>query len=226
MHYQSPQLRYCVALALLMAAGLCAAQTTPEKRTKPIRQLLSSAEVLALGEDPASGDFYRLLSNPHLTNADQLLPKGGAGTFYTSITGAEFRPRSNRILFNISGDNALSCSVGGTNSLAEAQLQLPHGATLQFLRIYGQDSSTDNLNVALLERCQPFSIAGNVTTTVLGSAQSSGFAGSFTTATGLPANTTIDNNLCVYSLRVQLADIVNGCAGGLLLDKARVQWIP
>ena len=226
MKYRSPQLRYFFALAFLSAAGLSASQTSLENTAKPIRQVMGSAEVLALGEDPTGGDFYRLLSNPLLTNADQLLPKGGAGTFYTSITGAEFRPRSNHFLFNVQTNTALSCNVGGTNSLAEAQLQLPTGATLQFLRIYAEDSSGDNLNVALVERCQPFFTAGNVSTTVLVSILSSGSAGRFTTSNGLPANTTIDNTLCVYSLRVQLGDTANGCGGALSLDKARVQWTP
>ena len=120
MKYRSPQLRYFFALAFLSAAGLSASQTSLENTAKPIRQVMGSAEVLALGEDPTGGDFYRLLSNPLLTNADQLLPKGGAGTFYTSITGAEFRPRSNHFLFNVQTNTALSCNVGGTNSLAEA----------------------------------------------------------------------------------------------------------
>ena len=186
---------------------------------------LSDEEIRALGEDPKGGEFYRLSQDPKSSNADQASPQGGSGTFYTSIAGSEFRPRSSHVSFNVPNHTALSCQVDSTNSLAEAQIQFSHGATLQFLRIYASDSTDQDLNVALVERCQPVSTAGNVTTTILGTVLTSGTPGRLTQSTGFPAGTTVDNNLCVYSLRVQLGSTVNGCAGGLFLDKARVQWI-
>lgn len=189
------------------------------------RQRLSDAEIRALGEDPQTGEFYQLSLDPTSANADQVVPNGGTGTFYTSIAGSEFRPRSNHVLFNVPFHAAISCNVGGTNSLAEAQVQFSHGATLQFMRIYANDSTDEDLNVALVERCQSTASAGNVTTTVLASVLTSGTPGRLTQSMGFPAATTVDNNSCIYSLRVQLANTANGCAGSLFLDKARVQWI-
>ena len=205
-------------LALGLALGVDALAAGDKVR-------LSNDEVRALGEDPQSGEFYRLNLDQNSANADQAAPNGGTGTFYTSIAGSEFRPRSNHVLFNVPNHAAISCQVGGTNSLAEAQVQFSHGATLQFMRIYASDSTDEDLNVALVERCQAIASAGNVTTTVLASVLTSGTPGRLTQSMGFPAATTVDNNSCIYSLRVQLANTANGCAGGLFLDKARVQWI-
>lgn len=205
-------------LALGLALGVNALAAGDKVR-------LSNDEVRALGEDPQSGEFYRLNLDQNAANADQAAPNGGTGTFYTSIAGSEFRPRSNHVLFNVPIHAAISCNVGGTNSLAEAQVQFSHGATLQFMRIYAGDSTDEDLNVALVERCQPTASAGNVTTTVLASVLTSGTPGRLTQSMGFPAATTVDNNACIYSLRVQLGSTANGCAASLFLDKARVQWI-
>lgn len=207
--------KLAACLLCLVSFGALASET---------KQLLSTQEILALGEAP-DGEFYRWPHDPSLDNRDQLQPNGGAGTFYTAIAGSEFRPRSSHAFFNVPNDAALICLGNSTNSLAEAQIQFTQGATLQFLRIYGTDASDQDMNVALLERCQPAG-AGNATTTVLGSVLSSGAGGRFTQSVALPAAVSVDNLLCTYSLRVQLASTVNGCVAGLSLDKARVQWIP
>jgi len=214
---QQKTVRYSM-LALCLALSLDALAAGDKVR-------LSNDEIRALGEDPQVGEFYRLSLDQNSVNADQSAPNGGAGVLYTSIAASEFRPRSNHAFFNVPFHAALLCQVGGTNSLAEAQLQLPQGATLQFLRIYASDLSDENLNVALVERCQPNTAAGNVTTTMLASVLTSGTPGRLTQSISFPAATTINNNLCIYSLRVQFANTANGCAAGLFLDKARVQWI-
>ena len=220
MYFHQQKRTRLISLAICLALGLDAAAADAGAR-----QRLSDDEILALGADPKGGDFYQLSLDPKSANADQLAPNGGTGTFYTSIAASEFRPRSSHVSFNVPNHAALSCQIDSTNSLAEAQLQLPQGATLQFLRIYANDSTDQDLNVALVERCQPVSTAGNVTSTVLASILSSGTPGRLTQSIGFPAATTVDNNLCVYSLRLQLGSTLNGCAGGLFLDKARVQWI-
>lgn len=214
---QQKTVRYSM-LALCLALSLDALATGDKVR-------LSNDEIRALGEDPQSGEFFRLSLDQDSVNADQSAPSGGAGVLYTSIAASEFRPRSNRELFNVPNHASLICQIGGTNSLAEAQLQLPQDATLQFLRIYANDSGVENLNVALVERCQPNTAAGNVTTTVLASVLTSGTPGQLTQSISFPAATTINNTLCIYSMRVQFANTANGCAANLLLDKARVQWI-
>ena len=218
MYFNQQKRTRLISLAICLAVGFDAAAAGA-------RQRLNDDEIRALGEDPKGGEFYQLSLDPKSKNADQLAPNGGTGTFYTSIAGSEFRPRSNHVLFNVPNHAAISCQVGGTNSLAEAQVQFSHGATLQFMRIYANDSTDEDLNVALVERCQPTASAGNVTTTVLASVLTSGTPGRLTQSMGFPAATTVDNNSCIYSLRVQLGSTVNGCAGSLFLDKARVQWI-
>lgn len=207
--------KFAVLVLCLVSFGAPASDT---------KQRLSAQEILALGENP-DGEFYRWPHDPALDNRDQSQPNGGTGTFYTAIAGSEFRPRNANAFFNVPNAAALICLSNSTNSLAEAQIQFSQGATLQFLRIYGTDGSDQDMNVALLERCQPAG-AGNVTTTVLGSVLTSGAGGRYTQSVALPAAVSVDNLLCTYSLRVQLASTVNGCVPGLSLDKARVQWIP
>ncbi len=213
---QQKRMRY-IGLAICLAIGFDAIAADKTR--------LSDEEIRALGEDPKGGEFYRLNLDPKSANADQLTPNGGSGTFYTSVAASEFRPRGNAARFNVPNHAALLCLVGSLNSVAEAQVQFTQGAKLQFLRIYAADASAQNLNVALMERCQPISSAGNVTTTVLATTTTSGTPGRLTQSQGFPAGTTVDNNLCTYSLRVQLGDSINACVADLFLDKARVQWI-
>ena len=189
------------------------------------RQRLNDDEIRAMGEDPQGAEFYRLILDPKSANADQTAPNGGVGTFYTAVAASEFRPRSSHVFFNVPNHASLLCQGNSTNSLAEAQLQFSQGATLQFLRIYANDSGDQELTVALVERCQPATAAGNATTTVLGSVLTANAPGPLTQSIGFPAATTVDNNLCIYSLQVQLGSNQNSCGNGLSLDKARVQWI-
>jgi hypothetical protein len=218
MYFNQQNRARIIGLAICLALGFAAnAQDT--------RQSLSDAEIRALGEDQHGGEFYRLILDPKSANADQTMPKGGAGTFYTAIAASEFRPRSSHASFNVPNHAALSCQVDSTTALAEAQVQFPQGATLQFLRIYANDSSDQDLNVALVERCQPVASAGNVTSTVLASVLTANTPGRLTQSIAFPAATTVDNTLCIYSLRAQLGSTLNGCAAGLFLDKARIQWI-
>jgi hypothetical protein len=186
---------------------------------------MSDAEVRAMGEDPASGDFFRLPHDPALDNADRAQPKQILATRYTSIAGSEFRPRSSAAKFIVPTHARLLCQVDSTNSVAEAQLFLPDGAEFQFVRIYAEDANENDLNVALVERCQPTAAGGNVTSTVLGSVITSGTPGRVTLSTSIAGAATVDNLQCSYALRAQLNSVVTGCAPALSLDKVRVQWI-
>src|SRR5690349_23125287 len=79
----------CLALAAL--AGQASADA--------LRVPMSDAEIRAFGEDPASGEFYRLPHDPSLDDADAHV-KAITATRYTSIAGTEFRPRSDAASFN------------------------------------------------------------------------------------------------------------------------------
>lgn len=199
----------------LSAAALASTERVP----------MSDAEVLALGEDPASGTFLRIPHEPLLDNADQVAPGQVLATRYTSIAGSEFRPRSSASKFVVVQHARLFCQTDSTNSLAEAQVFLPDGAQFQFVRIYAEDANENDMNVALIERCQPSAGAGNVVSTVLGTVLTSGAPGRLTQSIGIPGPVTVDNVQCSYSLRLQLSSVVNGCAPALSLDKVRVQWI-
>lgn len=191
-----------------------------------VRIPMSAQEVLAMGNDPSEGAFFKLPVQPGLLDSDAQQAKGGGTTNYTSIAGIAFRPKADAAKFASPNFSSLLCQVNSITPFAEAQVQLPQGATIQVMRIWGIDASEIDFNVALIERCQPLNTPANVTTTVLTSIVSSGFPGNFTSSAFLPANTTVDNNQCLYAMRVQLNSVASGCAASLLLEKARLQWNP
>jgi len=204
---------------------LCITSICAQAYAESARIPLSAPEIQALGGDIKHGTYYRLADQPALNDSDALMPKGGS-TKFSSIAGMEFRPIVDGANFFSTNHAALGCFVNSISPLAEAQVQLPQGATLQVLRIWGSDGNENDLNVKLIERCQPITTPGNVTTTVLTTVASANSPGRFTTSAFLPANTTVDNTLCTYAVRVQLNSVLNGCAPNLALDKVRLQWNP
>ena len=220
-----PRLRTSQALLRAVVFSAIAFSTSGISMAEGTRVPMSDAEVLAFGEDPKSGDFFRMIGDPLLDNADQIQPKAINATRYTTIAGIEFRPRSDAANFYNPAHAGLYCQPSSSNSIAEAQLQLPQSAQFQFVRIYGVDNNENDMNVALVERCQPIAAAGNVTTTVLGTVLTSGTPGRLTQSISIPNAVEVDNVLCSYSLRAQLNSVVNGCAPGIELDKVRVQWL-
>ena len=163
---------------------------------------------------------------PALNEPDVPVQKGPNSSQYITIVGSEFRPTSSAPDFFVPSHASLACRQTSTNSLAEAQLQLPDGATIQALRVYGVDSTEQDMSVGIVERCQPVASAGNVVPKRLATVTSSQTPHRFTQGTIVAGAPTVDNLQCSYTLRLQLSSVVGGCAlGTMQLDKVRVQWL-
>lgn len=152
--------------------------------------------------------------------------RGGASNVgWVNVLGFELRGRTGPFQFE-TGDNtgALWCT-GGTERFADARIDLPHQAEIQFFRMWGFDNSADhNLTAFLRESCLPNLGAGSPVNTNLAQLDSSGTPGTFTETTSLfPDYPVTNTRTCNYYVRVRFApDCADG--GQLTMRKLRVQY--
>ncbi len=185
--------------------------------------LLAVSTAQAANED--SGGAPPLRSGMPAADA----PAGDFGvlrSYFTAVEASALTPYQDGFipLRNASG-TGIYCSGSSTDSRAAAQFQLPHGASLQFLRVWGVDTTASDMTVSMDELCLPDFDPGQPTVTAKGSVTSSGNAG-FYSLLAFPSGT-VDNQSCTYRLIVQFnASSSASCTGGSVLAfyKARVQW--
>jgi hypothetical protein len=106
-----------------------------------------------------------------------------------------------------------------TEMFADILLDLPHGQSFDYLRVWGRDSNISyDMTFFLFERCLPTSSAGNITTTTLGDVSTTGNSGDFTLLLNLTNEEIfVDNRACTYSLRTRF----DTTGSTLLLYKVR-----
>lgn len=150
---------------------------------------------------------------------------GSSSTGWVNVLGLELRGRTGPFQFQ-TGDNtgALWCT-GGNERFADARLDLPHGAEIQFFRMWGFDNSVDHdLTAFLRQTCLPDLGAGAPVNTNLAQLDSSGTPGTFTETISLSLDPPVtDTRRCNYYVRVRFA---TNCADGgqLTMRKLRVQY--
>ena len=150
---------------------------------------------------------------------------GPSSVGWVNVLGFELRGRTGPFQFQ-TGDNtgALWCT-GGTERFADARIELPHNAEIEFFRMWGFDNSTDhNLTAFLRQSCLPNLAAGAPVNTNLAEISSSGAPGTFTETISLMLDPPVTNTrLCSYFVRVRFAP---NCADGgqLTMRKLRVQY--
>lgn len=89
----------------------------------------------------------------------------------------------------------------GTEQFADAQFEVPTGATLDFFRFWAFDNSPSNLAFFVFEVCQPAFAAGPPTIVTIVSTTTSGTPGH---TTGLvDFNRLVNNQSCTYLARVR-----------------------
>jgi hypothetical protein len=177
----------------------------------------------AAGVDVDSGGVPTIQSQP--------APDGAAGDFgvvqsyFTAVGASSLVPYQTGFNYirNPSG-TGIYCSASSTDSRATADFQLPHGASLSFLRVWAVDTDVQDMTMALDELCQPDFAAAQPIITLKGTVTTSGAPGQFTGLDSLSG--TVDNQSCVYRLRVQFGPSTTSCSGSSVLAfyKARVQW--
>ena len=226
MHTQIKSMRFSKQrhkLVLLMALAFGSYASCVNAENGSARVPLTPTEALNLGLDPGhDGMLFRVIQN-----SDGPVSKGA--TLSYSISAREQRGATNDVFLRDTADGRW-CEVGSSNAFADIALNLPSGAVLTSMRIWGLDQSVnDDLTVSLIERCTPNNQAGGVFTSVISERTSNGSAGNFTQVTAIASNNTIDNDACTYTLRTRYSTPgeANFCAGSILrLQKIRFSYSP
>ena len=144
------------------------------------------------------------------------------GTDYSGISAKQFFGRIDTTGTQWRYTGGPNCCVDlsrvGTEMFADAQFQVPTGATLNFFRFWAFDANVANLALFVFRVCQPGFAAGAPTITTIVSTATSGTPGH---TTGLVAlNQLVNNQSCVYLARVRF----DAASTTLALQKVRLQF--
>jgi hypothetical protein len=154
-------------------------------------------------------------------------PTGGPNDpGWASVFGFEFLGRTQPFEFTTSETTGALWCTGGSERFAEARLDVPDNASLEFLRMWGfKDAPGRELTVFLFESCLPNLGAGPAATTNLAEVNSGTLSDTFTVATTLFDQPVTNTRECTYWVRVRFDD---GCTAGgqATLRKVRVQYRP
>lgn len=152
------------------------------------------------------------------------LASGGGNLAYFTLSARMFQERiTGGFTRATSGTTNVFCSAA-TDPFIEGQLQLPQGANLAILDVWGTDTCAENMEIFLLESCLPRFTAGTETFTVIGMVSSSGTPGNFHVEF-LPF-LGINSTDCQNHVRVRLDDGSSACHCGpdLVLNKVRAEY--
>lgn len=109
-------------------------------------------------------------------------------------------------------------SRAGTERFADAQFEVPTGATLSFFRFWAFDNNPSNLAFFVFEVCQPQFAGGAPAVTTIASAATSGTPGHTSNVVSL--NRPVNNRECTYLARVRF----DAASTNLALQKVRLQF--
>ncbi len=115
-------------------------------------------------------------------------------------------------------DCCVDLSRVGTEQLADAQLELPTGATLTFFRYWAFDSNPADLAFLVFEVCQPAFAAGPPVINTIVSTATSGAPGNISSS--VVVHRPVNNQSCTYLARVRF----DAASTSLTLQKVRLQF--
>lgn len=212
--------RLLLSLALAAAFGVSAA--TPERP-------LTTTEAANLGLDPNDATLTRI-GEPSHGDVDPSPDQALGGTQFASYSAFRLRGATNEAYLDETAGGRW-CFGGSTNPFGDmALVDLPHGATVQLMRVWGHDVDTnDDLTVSLIRRCFPTETDGNPITTVIAELTPQITAGNFSLSASIPGGLLVDNNSCSYTVRTRFSTPGSPefCAGSnLRLQKVRFQIVP
>jgi hypothetical protein len=118
------------------------------------------------------------------------------------------------------------CIQGDNGSEGAAPFDVPDGASLTRMEFWAYDVDPVNwLSFDVYEACQAPGAGGEPVTTLLGTAETFGSAGTYYGSTSLGGHT-VDNSRCHYSVRVNYVPPGTPCvADALQVNKVRVAWV-
>jgi len=149
---------------------------------------------------------YELLSQSSSDqSADVNAVRGIANTVRIGYMGVEAEGRTSNFTYDTISGSGDIYRTSVSELFTDISLDLPDGATFNFVRIWGRDSNaTEDMTFFLFERCLPGFSSGSITQTTLASIDSNTSAGNFSAIINISNDSiTIDNNACTYTLRTR-----------------------
>ena len=143
----------------------------------------------------------------------------GTGAAYWPVSGRQFEERRTGFNKGTRGFDDIT-RTGAAESIVDAQLYIPSGADLNFIRAWGFDSIAANINFFVIQYCLPDFGAGTSSTLILVNFATAGAPGNFSVVGAIPGNTRIDNQSCTYQVRA----IFGATGDNLALNKVRAQY--
>ncbi len=187
-----------------------------------------SNELQRMGFPPDAKNVYRWTRFRQVDESDQAAEASptdfGQFSHYTALAPKAFIGRADVTGFNWAWDGGFNCCVDldrvGTEKFADAQVLLPDGASLDFMRWWAYDADvTNDMDFFVFEDCQPSFSAGDTTITFIASSATSGSSGFQSGAVSM-SGLTINNRDCTYLARV----LFNGTGTTNTLQKIRFEW--
>ena len=218
--------RACTAIgaAAWIALSVGPAMAQSENATR----VTDPAALRAMGFSPSARNVY--ISNALDQAQEGAIEESAAvpqatpttGTDYSGISAKAFVGRIDTTGTQWAYRGGPNCCVDlsrvGSELFADAQFQVPTGATLNFFRFWAYDNNAANLALFVFRVCQPAFGGGAPTITTIVSTATSGSPGHTSGLVSL--NELVDNQGCVYLARVRF----DAASTALALQKVRLQF--
>jgi hypothetical protein len=150
----------------------------------------------------------------------------GSATGFTTLLSSQFQPgRAGEYeLFNASSQGSACVGIPTSECLGYAQIQVPDGARLEALDLWGYDVSADSdMHYNVIENCE--TSAGDYTEVVLDANDLAQSAGDFHYSSSDLGGAVVNNAQCGYTVRVKFTDSGEPPRGSdIRLRKVRVSW--
>jgi S-layer family protein len=200
---------FFVTVAVSWASAAAAADSVERIR-------VTDPAALASMGFPPDAIVYTLPSPAEATNPDPQETYGASSTM-VAHTGVQFNGRFSSYSYD-SLTGAGDVGFLGGDTFADAQLQLPSGAVWENTRYWVVDASAADIGLFAFQSCLPAAAPGPPVNLQLASGTSTGATGEQTILITPTVTTVINNNTCIYWIRVRFG------AAGQVLRKARTQY--
>ncbi len=214
---------------LLLAGGGLLAQVTPDERI-PIRDR-DRLDALGFPRDATNlfvwsrADLGRSPARQATAVSEE--PDWGTSTGYTTVSASELREHLfyTKLVRDPGAYTYCWENDDYLPTLAHAQFVVPDGATLEFLRYWAYDASSDfDLIFRVYETCQGSAGGSQPVTTLIQEAFTFGSAGDFNFSASLN-DYPVENKDCVYFIEVEFAPQDVSCQRyDLKVRKFSVSW--
>jgi hypothetical protein len=222
-----PVRRACTAIGAMVWIALSASPAMGQ--VADATQVTDPAALRAMGFSPSARNVYvsNALGQAQVWSTDEgaKVPQTTltTGTDYSTISAKTFFGRIDTTGTQWAYSGGPNCCVDlsrvGSEMFADAQFQVPTGATLNFFRYWAYDNNAAaDLALFVFRVCQPAFAGGAPTITTIVNTATSDTPGHTSGVVSL--NELVDNQACVYQARVRF----DAAATTLALQKVRLQF--